>query len=189
MFGAVFGTNSEWFWAMLQFLAVAVSLWFIYWQIRLQAQANMLQALEALADKWNSEFLLECRHEACPDHPKSSLKIGNAEGTVLGFFEDLGLYYKRGVFDIEIVWERYSYFIEHYWSMYQPSITEFRADSKDASWFSSFEELFRAVDRFSKKKGATTGLKTKEQIAKFVRGELEEMPHRQKSSSGPKKKK
>src|SRR3990172_10856986 len=109
IFGLAFGANSEWFWAMLQFFAVAVSLWFIYRQIRLQAQANMLQALEALADKWNGEFLLQCRHEACSKYPRENLKIGNADSAVLGFFEDLGLYYKKGVFDIETVWERYSY--------------------------------------------------------------------------------
>jgi hypothetical protein len=168
----MFGEGSEWFWAMAQFFAITISLGLIYRQIKIQSQANMLNTLESLADKWNSQFLLRQRHEACAAYPQENLRIENAEGDVLGFFEDLGLYYKRGVFDIEIIWERYSYFVEYYWAMYYSSIYKYRSETADNTWFRCFENLYNAIQNYSKKECGMSAPKTEEQISKFIRGEL-----------------
>jgi len=170
---SVWGMDSEWLWTMMQFIAIVFGFIFIYEQIRLQAQANMLVALQAMSEKWVSEFMLQSRAHACAEYKRQKLEIGSAVGTVIGFFEDLGMYRTKGIFDLGIVWEQYSYFVEHYWSMYREAIVKFRQDTEDNSWYSHFETLFKEFQDYSAKKNAPTGIKNKAQIDAFITFEQE----------------
>ncbi len=172
------GDGSAWFWAMAQFVAIVVTLPFIYRQVRLQAQANMLQTLEALAQKWDSPTLRAARSAACKAHPRIDHRIGAIEYEVAGFFEDLALYFKRGVFDIDIIWERWSYFIEHYWAMFKPSIESMRGSTRDDTWFSCFEYLSLHIERTSRRRRVPFA-KSAREIQAFIVGELEQIPEQE----------
>jgi hypothetical protein len=168
----VIGLESEWFWAMASFLAIAISLGLIYRQISLQRQANLLHVLGEMDKRWNSKEMLKARRQACEYFLSNELKINSAQGDVLGFFEDIGVYLERKVFDTEAVWDKYSYYIDYYWAMYQSHIKEFRTETNDNTWYEKFQRLHEKIERFSQKKGVSVSQKSKEDIEKFIRGEL-----------------
>jgi len=58
----VWGSTSEWFWTMAQFLAVVLSLWFIYRQVKLQRLGNMVASLANLKARWHSPEIAKFRH-------------------------------------------------------------------------------------------------------------------------------
>src|SRR6476646_11829595 len=55
------GPGSEWFWSMLQFVVVAVTLVGIYYQLRSSQSANAFTQLGALVEEWNGERLVRKR--------------------------------------------------------------------------------------------------------------------------------
>jgi len=167
----VIGSESQWFWAMASFFAVAISLTLIYRQIRLQRQANLLHTLGEMDKRWNSKEMLSARKQACNNYLSDQLRIKAEQGQILSFFEDVGVYLERKAFDDEAVWDNYSYYIEHYWAMYLPHINEFRTETKDNTWYEKFESLNQAMQNFSSKKGVATNPKSQDEINKFIRGE------------------
>ena len=170
----IVGFGSQWFWAMASFFAIAISLNLIYRQISLQRQANLLHTLSEMQKRWNSGEMLQSRKQACNGYLADKLRINAEQGDILGFFEDIGVYLERKVFDSEAIWDNYSYYIEYYWPMYQPHINEFRAETKDNTWYEKFQTLHEEMQAFSLKKGVAINPKSKEEIRKFIRGEIGE---------------
>ncbi|CAG0986044.1 hypothetical protein MTYP_02020 [Methylophilaceae bacterium] len=168
----VVGPDSQWFWAMASFFAVAISLSLIYRQISLQRQANLLHTLGEMDKRWNSKEMVQARKQACNSYLADKLRINADQGDVLGFFEDVGVYLERKVFDSEAVWDKYSYYIEHYWAMYQPHINEFRAETKDNTWYEKFQVLHKEMQAYGSKKGVVINPKSQEEIRRFIRGEI-----------------
>jgi hypothetical protein len=165
---------SDWFWLICQFVAVAVSLLLIFRQVRHMRQANMLQALVSLDDRWKSEGFYGYRVSACQRYGDGNLNIARREGEVLSFFEGLGAYLQRGVFDREILWDKYSYHVECYWFMFKQHVGEFRSSSKDPSWFDRFEYLDRQMKKCAEKRGLRNyGEKTREEMSRFISGETD----------------
>lgn len=148
----MFSTEALWFWSMAQFFAIAISLGLVYRQVRMQRQLNLLQTLVALDNRWNSPEMLASRKKACENYLTDQLRIRREQSDVIGFFEAVGVYLERGIFDTESVWDKYSDYVEHYWAMYQPHIMEFRAESKDPTWYEKFEKLKIKMEKFSEKK-------------------------------------
>jgi len=167
----MFSEKASWFWSMAQFFAITVSLIFIYRQVRAQRQTNLLQTLNSLDNRWNSVEMLASRKRACETYLTDQLKIKREQCDVISFFEDIGVYLEKKVFDSDSLWDKYSYYIEHYWAMYQPHIVEFRATTKDPTWYEKFEMLKDRMEEVSKKKGLKTVGKTKEEIKKFIAAE------------------
>ena len=173
----VFGDGSVWFWGMAQAIIVGATGFLIYRQIRLARYANMLDTLDRLDSKWRSLELIRARHDICNVFEKGDAdnkKITFREAHVLDFFEDMGLFLRRGVLDGETVWESYSYSIEHYWQLTEPRITEFRTATKDRTWYTNFEYLFQKIAKTSSKKRCVSG-KTQEELRKFAIGEMDRL--------------
>ena len=55
------GPGSEWFWSMLQFVVVVVTLVGIYFQLRLAGSANAFAQLDTLMGEWQSERMARKR--------------------------------------------------------------------------------------------------------------------------------
>jgi len=167
------GEKSLWFWGMAQFFVV-ISLVFIYRQIKLHRQGNMLQAIADKDQKWGSNEFIEYRRATCERYSVVLLKIDRSEGEVLGFFEDLGIYLRRGVFDKDLLWNKYSYFIGHYWIMFEKHILKYRAKENDDTWFDQFEYLNSQMSEYANKKKFKYGTRTPKEIEKFIKGEQQE---------------
>lgn len=166
-----FAPTAESFWAMRQFFAVLFSLLLIFWQIRLHRISNMLSMISAMDSRWNSKELLDCRKKICERYSLGNLAINQSESDVLGFFEDLGIFLEKRVFDESVVWDKYSYYVEHYWPMYEKHVQEYRTQEEDPTWFEKFEYLaVRLAARSRRRKLGTQ--KTSKEIDKFISGEL-----------------
>lgn len=159
---------------MLQFLAVISGFYFLFKQINLLREKNMLDTLLNIDALWKSNTLCKNRKMACEKYLENTKNINLEESVVLGFFEDIGLYVKRKVFGLDVVWEKYSYYIDHYWDMYEPHIQAYREGTSDDTWFHSFEYLKSKMDQFSQQRGIIVTKKTIEEINKF-RGEEQKL--------------
>jgi len=175
----VWGSDSSWFWTMVQAIGTILqatvvigTLVFIFFQLRAQGRANMLQALGTLDDRWNSPPTLRARKGACASYTDPSLEIGHNQQIVLSFFEDIGLYLAKKVFDSEVVWSKWSQEIEYYWLMHEPHVSQFRQESGDSTWYDKFEFLYREMEKFAKKADVPFGNKSPKEINKYATWEV-----------------
>jgi hypothetical protein len=171
----VVGQNSAWFWTMAQGIAVTLTLIFIYRQLVAQRFTNILSSVASLDGRWNSDEMRKARKVLCAKYNSANRTTSQHDGLVLDFFEQMGLYLQKGVFTPDIIWELYSYYIEHYWCIAKPLVDEFRLTTDDKSWYSSFYYLYEAMQKEGKKRGITCDGKTQEQIAQFIKGENEKL--------------
>lgn len=171
----VIGPNSAWFWTMAQGIAVTLTLILIYRQLVAQRFANILSSVSSLNQNWNTEEMHKARKALCVKHDSKNRSISQQDGLVLDFFEQMGLYLRKGVFTPDILWELYSYYIEHYWCLVEPLINEFRLSTNDKTWYSNFDYLYEAMRVQSKKRCIICDGKTQEQIALFIKGENERL--------------
>ncbi|HLD08965.1 MAG TPA: hypothetical protein VJB68_02825, partial [Methylophilaceae bacterium] len=127
----VFGPNSAWFWTMAQGIAVTATLILIYRQLVAQRFSNILGSVASLDGRWKTVEMYKARKALCAKHGGKDLSISRQDGLVLDFFEEMGLYLKKGVFTPDILWELYSYYIEHYWRIAEPLVNEYRLSTND----------------------------------------------------------
>jgi hypothetical protein len=67
----------------------------------------------------------------------------------LNFFEDLGLFYRRGFLDEELVWSTFGFYAVRWWMAAYEYIKDERQRTSDPTNFDDFEELakvFRKLD-------------------------------------------
>jgi hypothetical protein len=171
----VIGPDSVWFWTMATGIAVTVTLFLIRQQLVAQRFSNILSSVTSLDERWNSKEMRNARKAVCTKYGSNDLSINQHDGLVLDFFEQMGLYLRKGVFTPDILWELYSYSVVHYWCITVPLISEFRLSTKDNTWYSSFYSLYEEMLKQSKKRGIPCDGKTQAQIAQFIKGESEKL--------------
>ncbi len=156
---------------MAQFLVVTVSLFLIYRQLRVQGRNHLISSLDSLDKRWNSDLLINARKVLC-ENWETKDSMDPAGQLVAGFFEELGVYVRQDILSKDVVWEIYSHYIEHYWSMLAPPINKVRSTMRDPTSYTNFESLYNTMISHSKKKGAPEFMRTEEQIRHFSRAEL-----------------
>jgi len=172
MINQIFSQTGEWFWTMCQFLAVTITLLLILRQIRLQNDSHLVNAFALLESRWNSLMMLQARRMSCERYRPGITSIEQPIAHIGYFFEEIGIYCKRGILDKEVVWEIYSYHIEHYWVMAKNGVLSIRRSLRDETFYKNFEALYYEMSKVSKSKGAPTHEKTSEDIAEFIVYEL-----------------
>jgi hypothetical protein len=156
---------------MAQFLAILISLAFIYRQIRLQRMGNSLTTLAQFETRWTSEEMVQARKTVCTTfRDNERIGVQSAE-RIASFFEEIGLYVQKKVFDLDLVWELYSTYIEHYWPILEPRMSELRRN--DPTVYTNFHMLHKKVKKFSAKRGAPSDSFSREQLLKFAEEELQ----------------
>lgn len=149
---AIFGPGSEWLWTMGQFLALAVTGYAIFRQIRAQRSANRVTVMAALVDKWESERMVRHRlaammHvvEAQPGWPPALFDIGM-------FFERIALLVNHGDVSLRNAWEEWSYPVQAWWLGTAAQIDEERTKSGPALW-AGWEMLVQAMAELDRRDG------------------------------------
>lgn len=144
--------SQEWFWGMMQFIAVTVSLVAIYWQIRLQRATHIISAMTIFDNKWQSEQFLRARYKYCDNYVPDRKDDDPLADLLCPFFEDLGTYVRRKALPIDVVFEYFSYAICNYWYMSKRSIDDIRAKN-NPSFYTEFEYLHSAIKRHAESRG------------------------------------
>ena len=169
LFFTILGDESGAFWTMAGVLLLLVSFIFVIRQIRIQNHSNMMSFIQTSESSWRSKDFLEIRKIVCENTDKS---IDYNKECILSFFEDLGILYKRKVIDLDLIWDKFSYYIESYWMIIEPSIKEYQAKSKDKTWYENFEKLSHDILSLSKKKTGNKNYEISEkELDKFRKSE------------------
>jgi hypothetical protein len=117
-------------------------------------------------------MMLNARRDNCLRHRDNNGRLDGTMHHLCLFFEEVGAFCSKGVLDIDVVWEIYSFEIEHYWVMARDSITKFKRDQKDDTFYYHFKRLYQSTQKLGRKKGAPDHEKTREDIDSFIELEL-----------------
>ena len=166
------GIGSEWFWAFGQFVVVAITLFFIYKQVKIQTASHVVQSVCTIQERWHSEAMQRVRFDVCNRWNKSRENFDEFDGAcehIANFFEELGTFVKIGAIPKETMWDVQSWNIEYYWGMLKNGIEGNRKECEEYV-YSDFENLFRTMREISDGKGAPSV--DEASIGKFVKREI-----------------
>jgi hypothetical protein len=159
----LFGSGSEWFWSMLQFVVVAVTLVAIYVQLRQDRAANAFTQTSAMRDDWHGELmtrrklahLLALRDDA-PDADVLTLAepIGN-------FWEHVACLVRAGHVSLPLVHQYLGAQCQTTWNLLEPQVRATQATDGAGIW-ADFEWLAGQCARLSKASGTHDGSMTRE---------------------------
>ncbi len=170
-FGIPWGTGSEWFWGFVQCVAVAVTLIFIYLQLKTQTASHVVQSVLAIDDRWNSEYMQKIRQEVCSEWKKGNREFDGACEVIAEFMEDLGTFLKIKAIPADVMWDVQSWNIEHYWTMFQPGIEKLRGEVKEPkTLYVEFKTLFDKMETIGEQKSAPR--KNMKDVDEFVEREI-----------------
>jgi hypothetical protein len=93
------------------------------------------------------------------------LTWGRDLSKITWFFEVLGLYLKKKIFDGPTLWELYSQPVEYIWQGFGPLIAHMR--KKDASAYTNFEYLYDRLAEHGRKVGSPCIRHTEDQIRRY----------------------
>lgn len=149
----ILGDGSGWFWAMAGFLAIPVTGYMIYSQLRGQRSANRVNAMGALRREWASQPMV--RHalavlmhhaQGKPGWPPSLARIG-------AYLERLAILEKRGDVHAEDVWDEWGYSIQAWWIINAAAIAERRKQTEYPRLYEHWERLAKAMAEISRREG------------------------------------
>ena len=149
---AIFGPGSEWLWVMLQFLALSLTGFAIYRQLRTQSSANALHALESQVSEWNSERMLRMRlallMHIAEGKPRAALGLPPGLVPVGNFFDGIATLQGHGHLRMDDTWENWGDTAQYWWAVATPFLGPMR-ESRGGGW-EQWEQLtvrFANIDR------------------------------------------
>jgi hypothetical protein len=137
------GPGSEWFWSMLQFVIVAVTLVGIYYQLRSSQSANAFAQLGALVEEWQGERLVRKRIAvlvvirdggAPADIPDSPAQA------IANYWEKVGALARAGHVAPSLIGEGLGG-AEIWWGILAPWVLRVRTEDANPSLYEHFEWL------------------------------------------------
>ncbi len=168
-----FGPGSEWFWQMLQCAIVIITGLLVVRQIQLQGDSHIVNSFAMLHERWNSQMMLKARRLVCENYRPDNKNIDQPAFQIGAFFEEVGIYCRRGRLNKHLVWELYSFEVEHYWPILENNVLSLRKSFKgDNTYYHHFERLHTELLSMNGNKGATTQKKTQEDVRDFIEFEL-----------------
>jgi hypothetical protein len=88
---------------------------------------------------------------------------------VLDFFEDLGLFLRRGYLDEELAWDTFGFYAVRWWAVCRGYILEERRRQSDSTLFTDFEDLAKRFLTRDTKAGLTEA--TPSDLQQFLKDE------------------
>ena len=147
-----FGPGSEWFWSMLQFALVAITLIGIYRQLQAQRWATEVALRTALQDQWTGERMVRT-HLAAAMHvlqgqPGVSASLEDVANWMEGLSEDM----ERGLLQRDYIWSVHRIAIQGWWASMATRIMEQRAIKGHLLWV-GFENLAQEMAKLDREAG------------------------------------
>jgi hypothetical protein len=147
---AFFGPGSEWFWAALQFTALAVTFVSIYRQVRIARGARAVEQVEKYSAQYFSERIH--RHRlAILIAVRDGMEIPVwAASTIGDFFETLAWLSHSRDLDIKLLWNALGHSARIWWTVLEPFIRSARADT-GTNTYADWEWLIGRFVRLSRR--------------------------------------
>ena len=89
--------------------------------------------------------------------------------TVLNFFEDVGLFLRRGYLDNELIWSTFGFYGVRWWAICKDYVLEERRRHDDETLFEDFERLNQEFLSLDKPAGNTEA--TEADLVRFLEDE------------------
>lgn len=141
----IIGDGSQWFWSMAAFLALPITGYAIYSQLRAQRSANRVNAMAALVDKWESDRMVRHRLAVLMDVAAGRRGWPPALFDIGMFFDRLALLVKHGDVNVTNVWEEWSFAVQVWWLRNAAAIAQERRTSGPLLW-ADWEHLAHAME-------------------------------------------
>ncbi len=165
--------TKEWLWAMIQAIAVVVTLALIYFQIRIQTSSHVVQTLQSIHTRWTEEPMRWARFKVCTRYLEGKFEFEGEAEYVACFLEELGGYVKMKAISRDVMWDAESWNIEHYFCMLKAGIEKCRQTFHDDKLYQNTVELFNAMTEHGKKKGASTTNHGEDDLRRFAQYEIQ----------------
>jgi hypothetical protein len=148
------GPGSEWFWAMLQFVVVAVTLVGIYYQLRLQRAANAFEQLRRFGEQWESEQILRARLEMARAVVAGVETPQGAMALIGDYWETVASLVRERHVDERLVSETLGGAAAMWWTALSDATIRIRKDRMDPTMLANFEWLAKRLSADGAKSGA-----------------------------------
>jgi len=148
---AFVGPGSEWFWTMLQFLALTITFYAIYRQLRAQRSAGVFEQMQAWESEWAEprfvrerlEFLLELEGlDPAGGLPRSGI-------STVTWFERLGYLVGEGHVRTRDASMIVGNAVTWWWAVLAPYLARDRVLWGDPIAYAEFETLEREIQRLN----------------------------------------
>lgn len=154
----LFGAGSEWFWSMLQFVVVAVTLIGIYVQLRQARAANAFAQATAMQQEWYGERLERRRlaiyvalRDGGPDADLTDLAI-----PIGNFWDGVGGLVRAGHVELAVASEGLGLAARLWWTLLEPAVRTSQAEF-GSGVYEHFEWFAAEAHRFLGVRGSTPG--------------------------------
>jgi Domain of unknown function (DUF4760) len=137
--------HATWALVAITFVLVVVTFWMAWRQSEAMRTDLRARFLLTFIDRFDGSRLLKARKELA-HRLLTNASRDQIEETVLNFFEDMGLFLRRGYLDEELIWSTFGFFAVRWWSGSKGYILEERRKQNDSTLFTDFEDLTK---RFS----------------------------------------
>ena len=162
----LFGPGSEWFWSMLQFVIVAITLVGIYVQLRQDRAANAFAQASAMRQEWEGEFLTRRRlavmvalRDGAPEADVLALSV-----PIANFWENVAGLVRAGHVSLPLVYQYLGAACRTTWNLLEPHVRSVQATEGAAVW-SDFQWLVAQFVRLQPASGDDDGTVTRESFA------------------------
>lgn len=152
----IFGDGSQWFWSMLAFLAVPITGYVIYSQLRLARSIRAREQVEGLDREWDSERMMRYRLEllrAIRDGADPAHLPPGALAGIAVFWDRIGELVHRGHLDARPFHQRYSRVCQQWWAALETSVRRSRAALYGPTFYRDFEWLATRMAELDRAQG------------------------------------
>lgn len=152
---AFFGPGSEWFWTMLQFLALAITFYAIYRQLRVARGANAFEQLASIERDLMAERNIRFRLDvlvALRDGNDPSDVADAAVGAIADFWTRVGTLTREGHIDRVALYHAQTPTVQTWWATLEPTVRKWRA-LEGFEYYKDFEWLAAAMVALDRRSG------------------------------------
>lgn len=160
-----------WFWSMMQFFAVFGTLLLIYFQVRTQTASHIISTINSINSRWDSEAMLRARYFYSQNWLNGSRVFDAIAENIAEFLEEIGTVVRIRAVPKKVIWETHSWYIEHYYPMFQSGVLEHRKKYNDKALYSEMEWLYHEIIKINKRKQLPTNMRSEEEMQTFFKGE------------------
>jgi hypothetical protein len=153
------GEGSEWFWSMAQFVAVAITLFGIYRQVRLAGSASAIQQMDALTREWRSEGSTRqgvALLEAVRDGATLANVPYGAASSMGDFWEGIAYLVRHRHIDFRLFYDHLGPSSLWWWTLLRPWVARVRTEASMPHALEDFEWMAERVAHELRRDGDMT---------------------------------
>ena len=131
-------------------ISVIVAAYSFASQARRSRESQSVDMLLKLSHEFDGPRLQKARALACHTLQKKPTEGCGSTDAVIDFFEQVGLFARRGLVSTEFVWHEFYYAVFHYYHITKPYRDETR--KRDITIWDDFETLYKALSTLQEKR-------------------------------------